>query len=115
MTDAIDTGRRKLLKAGAMGAAAVPLASLVASGTAMASVPDGASDLPDAEDGHAHDYVNNAPDASDHPRYQEGQKCSNCTFWESEVRGSRGYCSHPAFSDVLVNSNGWCGVYAPAA
>ncbi len=115
MSNPIDNGRRKLLKAGAMGAASIPLASLVASGTAMARIPDDAEDLPEAEDGHAHDYVNVAEDASDHPRFEQGQYCDNCTFWEGEVKNGWGFCSHPDFSDVLVKDEGWCGVYAPAS
>ncbi len=105
MSNPIDGGRRKFLKASAMGVAALPLATLVHQRTVKA--------MPQAEDDHAHDYVNDAADA-DHPRYEEGQYCDNCTFWEGEVENGWGECSHPDFTDVLVKDKGWCGVYAPA-
>ncbi len=105
MSDSIDGGRRKFLKASAVTAAALPLATLLHQGTVKAKSK--------AEEDHAHDYVNDAADA-DHDRYQDGQKCSNCVFWEGEEEDGWGSCSHPSFSDVLVNAEGWCSVYAPA-
>ncbi|MFW6379823.1 MAG: high-potential iron-sulfur protein [Halorhodospira sp.] len=114
MSNPIDDGRRKFLKTGAMAVASIPLATLMTHGTAMANVPDDAEDLPQAEDDHAHDYVNDHND-TDHSRYQDGQRCDTCQFWVESVDGDWGYCEHPSFSDVLVNANGWCSVYAPAS
>ncbi|MBK5943684.1 MAG: high-potential iron-sulfur protein [Halorhodospira halophila] len=113
MSNPIDGDRRKFLKNGAMAVAAIPLATLVTKGTAVAGLPDGVEDLPKAEDDHAHDYVNDAAD-TDHARFQEGQLCENCQFWVDYVDGDWGYCEHPNFTDVLVRGEGWCSVYAPA-
>ena len=115
MSNPIDNGRRNFLKTGAMAVASIPLASLLTQRTAQAaSVPEGAAEMPHAENGHAHNYVNDHT-TTDHSRYQEGQMCSGCQFWVDSVDGDWGYCQHPSFSDVLVNANGWCSVYAPAA
>ncbi|ABM63141.1 high-potential iron-sulfur protein [Halorhodospira halophila] len=106
MTESIDHNRRRLLQASTLMAAAIPLSALVHHRTATAA--------PQADDGHAHDYVGDAADAEDHARYQAGQQCQDCRFWEGEVEGGYGECSHPDFADVLVSADGWCDVFAPA-
>lgn len=100
----VDLSRRRLLGAGVGAVVCLPL------GRAAAEE----SPLKRAEDGHAHEYVTDAADAADHPRYEEGQTCRNCTFWRQEVEDEWGPCVHPEFRDVLVNANGWCEVHAPA-
>ncbi|MCG5527176.1 MULTISPECIES: high-potential iron-sulfur protein [Halorhodospira] len=106
MDDTIDPNRRRLLQATTLAAAAIPLSALVHQRTATA--------MPQADDGHAHDYVSDAADAEDHARYESGQRCADCRFWEGEVEDGYGECSHPDFADVLVNGDGWCDVFAPA-
>ncbi len=86
--------------------ASVPVAGLLAHGAARAA--------PRAEDGYAHSYVSDAADAADHARYEEGQRCAECRFWEGEVEDGYGDCTHPDFAEVLVNADGWCDVFAPA-
>ncbi|MFW5824638.1 MAG: high-potential iron-sulfur protein [Marinobacter sp.] len=102
-----NSSRRVFLRTAALGLAAIPLARLSTySGMAHAK------DLPKAEDGHALDYVNDASDA-DHKKYKKGQKCESCAFWAGEEADGWGKCRHPKFSDVLVNAEGWCNIYAP--
>ncbi|MBK5943810.1 MAG: high-potential iron-sulfur protein [Halorhodospira halophila] len=103
----IDKSRRTFLKGSAVALAALPLSTLLHQRSARAE--------PRAEDGHAHDYVNEAADASGHPRYEEGQLCENCAFWGEAVEDGWGRCTHPDFDEVLVKAEGWCSVYAPAS
>ena len=103
MSESTDKGRRRFLKTGAMAVAALPLATLVHQGRVHA--------MPQAEDGHAHDYVNDGADA-EHDAYEEGQRCDNCAFWGGEEDNGWGSCMHPDFSDVLVKDKGWCSVWA---
>lgn len=98
-----DENRRKFLKTSAMAVAALPLSALVHQRVVKA--------MPQAEDGHAHDYVNDAADAEGHPQYQEGQRCDNCAFWGGEEDNGWGTCMHPDFSDVLVRADGWCDAW----
>ncbi|WP_290652326.1 high-potential iron-sulfur protein [Aquisalimonas sp.] len=104
MTKPTDTGRRRFLKTGAMAVAALPLSTLIHQRSVKA--------MPQAEDGHALDYVNDAADAADHPEYEEGQYCHNCAFWAGAEDNGWGQCHHPEFADVLVNEDGWCSVWA---
>lgn len=103
MTEPTDTSRRKFLKTGAMAVAALPLSTLVHQRDVRA--------MAKAEDGHAHDYVNDVADA-DHESYEDGQRCDNCAFWAGESDNGWGECHHPDFSDVLVKDEGWCSVWA---
>ncbi len=103
MTEPTDNGRRKFLKTGAMAVAALPLATLIHQGKVQA--------MPRAEDGHALDYVNDGAD-SDHPDFEEDQRCDNCTFWAGEEENGWGGCHHPEFADVLVKDKGWCSAWA---
>ncbi|MDX5336579.1 MAG: high-potential iron-sulfur protein [Marinobacter sp.] len=98
--------RRVFLRTAALGVAAVPLARVAT------HVPAARAEKPRAEDGHALDYVNDGS-TSDHEKYQDGNKCSNCAFWAGEESGGWGGCRHPQFSDVLVNADGWCNTWVP--
>jgi len=101
-----DKSRRVFLRTAAMGAAAIPMAKLATHS------PEAKAGKSKAEDGHALDYVNDASD-SDHSAYSDGEQCDNCAFWSGEEENGWGGCQHPDFSDVLVNAEGWCNVYAP--
>lgn len=103
MSEPTDTGRRKFLRTGAMAVAALPLSTLIHQRSVKA--------MPQAEDGHAHDYVNDPAD-TDHDAYEEGQRCDNCAFWAGEKDDGWGECQHPDFADVLVKDEGWCSVWA---
>ena len=106
MHEKTDPDRRRFLRRAAVTIATIPVASLVLHPQRRAL-----ADKPEAEDGHAHHYVNDAADA-DHDNYEEGELCENCAFWAGEERNGWGGCHHPDFQDVLVNADGWCSVYA---
>ncbi len=105
MSDKPDLNRRRFLSRAAVTVATIPVAALVLNPHRSAL-----ANKPKAEDGHAHDYVNNAAD-TDHADYDSGEKCSNCAFWAGETEPGWGGCYHPAFQDVQVNAEGWCSVY----
>ena len=102
--------RRCLLRGAVITGATLPLAGWMVSRSRPAHAE--AEDLPEAEDGHAHDYVSNAEDAEGHPEYEAGERCDNCVFWGEEVRNGLGTCNHPDFLEVLVADEGWCSAYA---
>lgn len=104
MTDTTNPERRAFLRRAAGIAATLPVAGLAAQAAR-------AQDEERAEDGHAQNYVTNAADA-DHPRYEDGQVCSGCVFWNGDD-AEWGACRHPQFRNVLVAANGWCSAYAP--
>lgn len=104
MSGAPDKSRRKFLKTGAVAVATISVATLATEKKAFAQTK--------AEDGHAHDYVNDAANAQGHDKFQEGANCENCAFWAGEEEDGWGGCHHPDFSGVLVNSNGWCSQWA---
>ena len=110
MPDDTSKSRRTFLRGAALTLAIAPVAGVSFTGGRKAL----AEDRPKAEDSHAHDYVNDASDASDHELYEENQLCENCVFWDGEVENGWGGCNHPDFLDVLVNAEGWCDAYAPA-
>lgn len=109
MSNDVSKSRRLFLRGAVLSAAIVPVAGLGLKVSDKAF----AQDLPQAEDGHALDYVNNAAD-SDHQAYEEGQQCQNCVFWAGESEDGWGRCNHPQFSDVLVNAEGWCNAFVSA-
>lgn len=108
MTDANDRNepenenRRTFLKTSALAVAALPVASLLTHRTVKA--------MPQAEDGHAHNYVNDGAD-SDHADYSDGERCDNCVFWGGEEDNGWGTCNHPDFAGVLVRDKGWCDAW----
>lgn len=106
MTNPRDKGRRRFLKTTALAVAALPLGALIHPQRVIAKAK--------AEDGHAHDYVNKAADAADHPKYQKGQTCDTCVFWQGEAEKGWGDCQHPDFADVLVKAEGWCSQWVKA-
>lgn len=60
-------------------------------------------------------YVSDATtvDASEQPRYEAGQACSNCALFMGAEGDENGPCS--IFPGRLVAATGWCSVYAPKA
>lgn len=102
MSTKLDTARRAFLRSAIGTAAILPLAGLAARQAAAQDAQ--------AEDGHALNYVNDHTTA-DHPRYREGQQCSQCVFWQGGD-AEWGPCQHPQFRDVQVNAEGWCSGFA---
>ncbi|WP_018934641.1 high-potential iron-sulfur protein [Thioalkalivibrio sp. ALJ24] len=106
MSDKHNADRRAFLRRASAAVAAIPVVSLV--GTQSLHAAD-----EKAEDGHAHDYVNDSADAADHPQYEDGARCDNCAFWDANVDAPDGYggCFHQAFQNVLVAEGGWCDAH----
>ncbi|MDH3533663.1 MAG: high-potential iron-sulfur protein [Gammaproteobacteria bacterium] len=59
--------------------------------------------------GYRHDAAN--IDSSQYPRYQAGQVCGNCALFLGNDGEEWAGCS--IFPGKLVNTSGWCSVYAP--
>ncbi|WP_018867881.1 MULTISPECIES: high-potential iron-sulfur protein [unclassified Thioalkalivibrio] len=104
MSDQPNANRRKFLRQASAAVAAIPVVSMVGISSAKADTK--------AEDGHAHNYVNDAADA-DHADYSEGEKCKNCAFWGGGD-DQWGQCFHADFQGVQVNADGWCDEYVGA-
>lgn len=49
-------------------------------------------------------------DSKQFPKYQQGQRCSNCQFFRANAGDAFGAC--PMFGTRAVASNGWCNAYA---
>ena len=60
--------------------------------------------------GYVHDAT--TVDASQYPRYQDGQACSNCALYTGGD-AAQGGCG--IFAGKAVKATGWCSAYAPAA
>lgn len=60
-------------------------------------------------------YVHDADDviASEQPRYEEGQNCSNCQLYQGTADDEWAGC--PLFAGKKVKGTGWCNAYAPKA
>jgi hypothetical protein len=89
-----------------LGLAALPLGAGILSRQALAQ------DLPplDPENPQAKalNYVTQASDASDHPVYADGEKCSNCMFYNADTQGCQ------LFPQNSVAADGWCQSWTTA-
>lgn len=58
-------------------------------------------------------YVHDANDviASEQPRYEQGQACSNCQLYQGTANDEWAGC--PLFAGKRVKGTGWCNAYAP--
>ncbi|MFP4263737.1 MAG: high-potential iron-sulfur protein [Halomonas sp.] len=92
--------RRDFMRHSLMGIAALPLGAGILSSKAFAQ------DLPrldpSAENAEALNYVEDASEASDHPAYEDGQRCDNCMFWQADNEGCQ------LFPENSVEPGGWC-------
>lgn len=78
-----------------------------------------AADMPKLEEsdatavalGYKHDA--STVDASTYPKYEEGQKCSNCVLIQGEEGAEWRPC--PIFPGKLVSAEGWCNSWTPKA
>lgn len=104
--------RREFLKAAAIGAAVIPAGSAV-----LRSAPAAADELPrlSLEDpaavalGYVHDVAD--VDSSRFPRYEEGQRCSNCNLISGDADADWRPCA--IFPGKLVANDGWCSAWVP--
>lgn len=91
--------RRRLLKAGLFGLAALPFGMGAMTRQAFAAeLPLLPEDNPQAKALH---YKHDATQVN-HPKYQAGQACHNCMFFKPD---NNGCALFPANS---VDPNGWC-------
>lgn len=109
MPGSLPSNRRAFLRTVLTVATVVPVAGAAA---LIARQAHGAG-RPQAQDGHAFDYVNDAADAAGHAEFQQGRACENCAFWTGATADGWGSCAHPEFQDVQVNAGGWCATYVP--
>ena len=95
-----DHRRRDFMRNSLLGLAALPLGAGLLSKNAFAQ------DLPrldpSAEQAKALNYVENASDASDHPAYEDGERCDNCMFYQADSEGCQ------LFPQNSVEPGGWC-------
>ncbi|MAX31441.1 Tat (twin-arginine translocation) pathway signal sequence [Onishia taeanensis] len=98
--------RRDFMRNSLLGLAALPLGAGILSRQALAQ------DLPplDPENPQAKalNYVTQASDASDHPAYADGEKCSNCMFYNADTQGCQ------LFPQNSVAAGGWCQSWTAA-
>lgn len=62
-------------------------------------------------------YVHDANDvdASQQPRYEEGQLCDNCALYIDESSDEEDWGGCSIFPGKLVNAKGWCNAYVPVS
>ncbi len=104
----LDRGRRRFLRTGLLGVAAVPLAGGLV--TRRASAQDDMPRLsPDDPAAKALSYTHDASTATGNAAFQEGAHCANCQLFTGESGAEWGPCS--AFPGKLVNAQGWCSAW----
>ena len=101
-----DHSRRRFLRAGLLGAAAVPLTAVVGRQAQAQDMPKLKESDPSAK---VLNYVHDAADAGS--ARGEGEICANCQLFTDN--GDWGPCS--AFPGKLVNRDGWCSAYMAAS
>lgn len=92
--------RREFMRNSLMGMAALPLGAGILSKTAFAQVLPRLD--PTSDQAQALNYVENAADASDHPAYEEGERCDSCMFFKPDTEGCQ------LFPQNSVEPGGWC-------
>lgn len=99
--------RRRLLRLGLMGLAALPAARL------LAPVEARAADMPklslDNSQAKALSYHHDATRVDNAAR-QEDQICRNCQLYSGDPEAQWGQCG--IFAGKVVNADGWCLSYA---
>jgi hypothetical protein len=96
--------RRRLLRATAISAAAVPLAALV---TRTADGADAPLIAPTDPAAVAVKYVEDAAQAKG---AESGSKCANCALYEGAPDSTQGGCS--LFKGKQVKAAGWCNAWS---
>jgi hypothetical protein len=97
--------RRKFMRHSLLGMAAIPLGMGILSQRAFAqSLTPLDPSTPQAK---GLNYVKVAEEAVGHPAYAAGEHCANCMLFQEATNG----CS--LFPQNMVETNGWCQVWAP--
>ncbi|WP_336274477.1 high-potential iron-sulfur protein [Vreelandella indica] len=92
--------RRDFMRNSMLGLAALPLGAGILSKTAFAQELPRLD--PSSSNAQALNYVEDASEASDHPAYEEGERCDNCMFFNAETQGCQ------LFPENSVEPGGWC-------
>ncbi|MBL1270758.1 high-potential iron-sulfur protein [Halomonas sp. FeN2] len=92
--------RRDFMRNSMLGLAALPLGAGILSKTAFAQELPRLD--PSASNAQALNYVEDASEASDHPAYEEGERCDNCMFFNADTEGCQ------LFPENSVAPSGWC-------
>ena len=92
--------RRDFMRNSMLGLAALPLGAGILSKTAFAQELPRLD--PSSSNAQALNYVEDASEASDHPAYEEGERCDNCMFFNAETEGCQ------LFPENSVEPGGWC-------
>ena len=92
--------RRDFMRNSMLGLAALPLGAGILSKTAFAQELPRLD--PSSSNAQALNYVEDASEASDHPAYEEGERCDNCMFFNAETQGCQ------LFPENSVEQGGWC-------
>ncbi len=95
-----DQSRRDFMRHSLLGIAALPLGAGILSRRAFAQELPRLD--PSAEQAQALNYVEDAAEASDHPAYEEGERCDNCMFYQADNQGCQ------LFPQNSVEPGGWC-------
>lgn len=92
--------RRDFMRNSMLGLAALPLGVGILSKTAFAQELPRLD--PSSSNAQALNYVEDASEASDHPAYEDGERCDNCMFFNAETEGCQ------LFPENSVEPGGWC-------
>lgn len=99
-------GRRRFIKLGLLGIAAVPLGNLLLHKVTPAQAQDMAKLEESDPQAQALNYVNDATQAE---ARQEGHFCDNCQLYQGDPEAEWGPCA--IFPGKQVNAKGWCSAY----
>lgn len=95
-----NSSRRDFIRHSLMGLAALPLgAGILSTRTFAQELPRLDPQAPEAK---ALNYVEEASQASDHPAFEEGERCDNCMFFQPDNEGCQ------LFPGKSVEPAGWC-------
>jgi len=103
-----DNSRRRFIKLGAVGLAAIPLSHLVMRGAQAANAVDENSPM-----AKSLSYVSDATKADQGKRGGADRFCKSCQLYSGKAGDASGPCS--IFQGQLVNANGWCSAWAKKA
>ena len=103
-----DNSRRRFIKLGALGLAAIPLSNILIRGAQAADKVD--ENNPMAK---SLGYVNDATKADQGKRGGADRFCHNCQLYTGKAGDQWGPCS--IFQGQLVNANGWCSAWTKKA
>jgi len=103
-----DSSRRRFLRLSLLGAAALPVSTLLLQRPALAQERVKESD-PVAK---SLSYSHEASEVT-HDAYQAGQACENCQLYSAGA-GADGWGACGAFGGRLVKASGWCTAFVPS-